>query len=168
MIIAFIADIHDRLDNLELVLAELAQTDAEALIFCGDLTNSNILGRLAGGWDKEIHLCLGNGDIEDDIKATIDRERLLRVYCHQLIGRLTFGKRHVAFTHKPKDAAVLLADDRLDVVAYGHTHEALAEKHSHIWLVNPGDIQGRFGRAPSYALYDTDTDLVTLHDILSD
>ncbi len=169
MLIAVISDIHDRLDNLERVLEDINRHAPEMLIFCGDLSKNSTLLYLAELFPKEIHLVLGNTDSEDDIKQTIDRERLLKVYYHQLFGRLTVGaeKRHVAFTHKPRDAESLLQTG-FDIVFYGHTHEAKTERPAEspdTQLVNPGDIQGRFGRKPSYVLYETETNVAGLHTV---
>lgn len=167
MLIAVISDIHDRLDNLDRVLDDLTHHAPDALIFCGDLNKASTLLYLAQSFPKEIHVTAGNLDSEDEIKQTIDRERLLKVYYHQLFGRLTLGaeKRHVAFTHKPRDAESLLQTG-FDIVFYGHTHEAKIEQPAEAagtLLVNPGDIQGRFGRSPSYILYDTATAKPDLH-----
>lgn len=165
MLIACLSDIHDRIDNLEQVLAEVKKKNPDVLIYCGDLTRPETLVHLARGFGGEIHLVLGNLDSEEAIKRTIDTERLVKVYYHQSQGRLTFDKRRVAFTHKPKEAEDLLEED-FRVVFYGHTHEAGAEERHSTFLVNPGDIQGRFGQNPGYAVYDTVTDSVTLHEVV--
>lgn len=173
MLIVVLGDIHDRVRNLEKVLADVANHDVRVMICTGDINTPETLTYLARGFDGEIHVAWGNNDVENDLKATIDRERLLKVYYHGLIGRLTLEKKHLAFTHKPKEAESLLAENRFDLVCYGHTHEARIERvetgtlpsQGKAWLVNPGDIQGRFGRAPSYVLYDTATDEPTLHEV---
>lgn len=164
MLIACISDIHDRIDSLDRVLERVRSHGPDVLVCCGDLTKSATLLRLADSFDKEIHLAQGNMDVEDEIKGTIEKTPLLSVYYHQLLGRLTLDKKHVAFTHKPRDAEALL-NENFDVVFYGHTHEAKLEQHGETYLVNPGDVQGRFGRAPSYALYDTESGKPTLHTV---
>lgn len=165
MQIVVLGDIHDRIRNLDKVMLEVSKHAPEVMICTGDLTTPSTAQRLAELFPKEIHLALGNNDDELDIKRTIDRERLLKVYYHGLTGRLTLDKKHVAFTHKSKDAESLLTDDRLDAVFYGHSHEARLEQRQSAWLVNPGDIQGRFGRNPSFVLYDTATGEPTLHEV---
>lgn len=165
MIIACISDIHDRLDNLELTLKAVKRHRPEILICCGDLSKPPTLVAMASGSGaKEIHVVAGNVDSEHEIKGTIDKERLLDVYYHQLTGRLTADKRHVAFTHKPKDAEVLLQED-FDVVFHGHTHEARVQKRNDTLLVCPGDIEGRYGQPPSYATYNTTSGTAALHTV---
>ena len=164
MLIACISDIHDHLGNLDKVMEAVRGHQPDVLICAGDVTKANTLLHLADAFDGHIHLCQGNMDVEDEIKGTIEKTPLLSVYYHQLIGRLTLDKKHVAFTHKPRDAEALL-NENFDVVFYGHTHEALLEKHGATCFVNPGDVQGRFGRTPSYALYDTESGEPTLHTI---
>ena len=165
MLIAAFGDIHDRVENLDAALERVAADGAETILCTGDVGAASLLPRMAGGFPGEIHLVLGNIDDELEIKRTIEAERLLKVYYHQLIGRLTFDKKHVAFTHKPKDATALLEEQRFDVVFYGHTHEAKTEQQGKTLLVNPGDLQGRFGATPSYALYDTATSEIRLQQI---
>lgn len=164
MNVVCLSDIHNRFENLDKALTAIAAHRADALICCGDLETGMVLARIADNFPGEIHVVRGNNDSEDDIKATIDRERLLRVYYHQLQGRLTVGKRRVAFTHKPKDAEILLTEG-FDVVFHGHTHEADVTTHNQTIVVCPGDIQGRYQNNPSYALYDTETGEVSLHTV---
>lgn len=154
MLIACLSDIHDRVRNLDKALEAVARARADVLICCGDLNSAQMLPHMARAFTGQIHVVAGNNDDELDIKRTIDSERLLKVYYHRLIGRLTLDKRRLAFTHKPKDAESLL-EEGFDIIFYGHTHVAKIEQVGKTWVVNPGDIQGRFGQAPSYALYDT-------------
>ncbi len=140
------------------------QEDTEALICLGDLSLASTLVHLARRYAQEIHLVAGNTDDTAEIKATIDRERLLTVYFHQLHGRLTFDHKRVAFTHKPHDATSL-RHQGFDLILYGHTHQAdVADTDGEI-VANPGDIQGRYGQSPSYAIYDTKKGSVTLHTV---
>lgn len=164
MLIACVADIHDRITTLDKALDDIARHNPDVLICCGDLTSGEIVKRLFNGFPKEIHLCNGNNDDELEIKRTIDTERLLRVYYHRLFGRLRFDNRRVAFTHKPKDAEPLLTEG-FDIIFYGHTHTAKIQQEGDTWVVNPGDIQGRFGATPSYVIYDTESNEPTLHEI---
>ncbi len=154
MLIACLSDIHDRVTNLDKSLELITRARADVLICCGDLNSASMLLPMADNFPGEIHVVAGNNDDELEIKRTIDSERLLKVYYHRLIGRLTLDKKRIAFTHKPKDAESLL-EEGFDIIFYGHTHVAKIEQIGETWVVNPGDIQGRFGQAPSYALYDT-------------
>lgn len=158
MRIVILGDIHDRVSNLDRVLEAVAAHSPEALLCLGDIARPATLIHLARSFPKEIHVILGNLDSEDEIKRTIDTERLLHVYYQSRIGRLTLDKKHIAFTHKPLDAEPL-AEEEFDAVFYGHTHEAKTETRNGTLLINPGDVQGRFGQDPSYCIYDTETGL---------
>ncbi len=166
MQIVVLGDIHDRIRNLDKTLAVItADHNPELLICTGDVGNASTLLRLSQLFPGEIHAVTGNEDDEAEMKSAIGHERLLKVYWHGLTGRLTLDKRHVAFTHKHKDADVLLTENRFDIVFYGHSHQAKLEHHGATWVVNPGDIQGRFGQNPSFVLYDTVTNEPTLHTV---
>lgn len=106
----------------------------------------------------------GNMDDPEEIKRTIDTERLVAVYFHQLTGTLRLDSKRIAFTHKPRDAEVLLKED-FDIIFYGHTHDARIERRGKALLVNPGDVEGRFVRSPSYAMFDTRSGKAVLHPV---
>lgn len=164
MQVAVLADIHDQTENLDRTLAAVAGHRPGVMLYLGDLASPETLVRLARGFTKEIHVVLGNLDSEDEIKRTIDTERLLHVYYQGLIGRLTLDKKRLAFTHKPKEAEDLLRQD-FDAIFYGHTHEAKVEERNGTLLVNPGDIQGRFANPPSFCIYDTATGAATIETV---
>ncbi len=164
MRIVILGDIHDRVENLDRVLAAIQDHSPDVMLCTGDIGSAQTLTRLAQAFPKEIHLVQGNIDSEDEIKRTIDTERLLHVYYQGHIGRLTLDKKHVAFTHKPLDAQPLTKED-FDAVFYGHTHEAKTETLNGTLLVNPGDVQGRFGQDPSFTIYETETGTAETHPV---
>lgn len=164
MRIVILGDIHDRVTNLDRVLESLAGHQPDAMFCLGDVASAETLTRLAQSFPKEIHVVLGNVDSEDEIKRTIDTNRLLHVYYQGRIGRLTLDKRRFAFTHMPLDAEPL-TDEEFDAVFYGHTHTAKTETRNGTLLINPGDVQGRFGQDPSYTIYDTDTGTAETHTV---
>lgn len=164
MRIVILGDIHDRVTNLDRVLQAISVHHPEAMFCLGDIAKPDTLVRLAHAFPKEIHVVQGNLDSENEIKRTIDTNRLLHVYYQGRIGRLTFDKRRFAFTHMPLDAEPL-TDEEFDAVFYGHTHQAKTETRNGTLLINPGDVQGRFGQDPSYTIYDTDTGTAETHPV---
>lgn len=50
---------------------------------------------------------------------------------------------------------------RVDVLVFGHTHEALCAKHDDLWMLNPGSI--RDGWKPSYGVIEINGGAVTCH-----
>ncbi len=49
----------------------------------------------------------------------------------------------------------------VDVLAFGHTHEALCTLHDGLWILNPGSIRGGF--KPSYGVILLENDAITCH-----
>ena len=155
MRIGIISDIHDNLDNLERVLTALQTERPDCLLCLGDVTTPEtldvVLKALPG---IPLHAVAGNMDNANEIKSFIDTKGAMGYHYHHLTGTLSLDSKRIAFTHKPRDAEVLLQED-FDIICYGHTHEPRLLTKEDTLLVNPGDIQGRFGESPGYAVYDT-------------
>ncbi|MDP9211974.1 MAG: metallophosphatase family protein [bacterium] len=155
MHIGILGDIHDNRSNLEQVLSAMRPVRPGAILCLGDLTEPAVLVPIAEAFPGiPIHLVSGNSDSEESIKCFIDKESLDGVHYHHLTGRLKLDDKRIAFTHKPRHAEVLLQED-FDVICFGHTHEPRLLSKEDTLLVNPGDVQGRFGERPGYAVYDT-------------
>jgi hypothetical protein len=58
-------------------------------------------------------------------------------------------------THYPHIAKALAANERYDLVCYGHSHEGEETMIGRTLLLNPGEVMGRLGEH-SFALYDTE------------
>lgn len=155
MRIGIISDIHDNVGNLGKVLDALRSERPDAVVCLGDFSTPETLGEILDGLPEvPLHVVTGNSDNPNQIKSFIDMKGSNGVTYHHLTGTLSVDGRRIAFTHKPRDAEVLLQED-FDVICYGHTHEPRLLQKEDTLLVNPGDVQGRFGEPPGYAVYDT-------------
>ena len=155
MRVGIISDIHDNLENLRPVLERLKQERLDQLLCLGDITTTETLKEIISGIpDIPLHVVAGNMDNANEIKSFIDTKGSDKVTYHHLTGTLSLDSKRIAFTHKPRDAEVLLQED-FDIICYGHTHEPRLLTKEDTLLLNPGDIQGRFGESPGYAVYDT-------------
>ncbi len=152
MRIAIISDIHDHLEALERVLAQVQ--DCEALLCLGDLCAPFTMRALAKGFSGPIHVVWGNND-GDKLLLTQVAGRADNVTLHGDFAFVTLSGRKIAMTHYPVLARALAAGQQYDLVCYGHDHERAVSRQGRTLLVNPGEVMGRFG-VSSHAVYDTD------------
>ena len=155
MKIAILSDIHDRLDHLEVALAQVREHGCEHLLFLGDFCAPFSLNALAEGFEKPIDAVFGNNDgdpfLLSQIAASHPHVTLHGQYCE-----LEIGGRSIAINHYPDISKRIAESGAFDAVFSGHDHQRyLHEIGSGIWA-NPGEIMGRFG-APSWGLCDTET-----------
>lgn len=67
----------------------------------------------------------------------------------------------MAMIHYPEPARRIVQSGAFQLVAYGHEHKAFQERTACGWLVNPGEVMGRFGQV-TWGIYDTATDGYTM------
>ncbi len=157
MRIALISDIHDHSTRLLLALARAQGEGCRHLLCMGDVASLSTFRLLCEEWPPGLDLVFGNNEWH--------RESFLRVadeYPHVThhgdTAHVTLGGREIFFCHYPHVAAREAESGRYDAVFFGHTHRA--ELHpataGEPLILNPGDVQGRFGK-PSLAVYDTET-----------
>lgn len=160
MKILVLSDIHDHIDKLRQVLAEV-KGQVAAAVFCGDLVSPFTAGLLAQ-LDVPTHAGLGNND-EDSI-GLVKRSgpKFSWIHLSQEFGQVEIGGRQIAFCHYPKLAEFLAKSGDYDAVFFGHTHVAQSGMVGKTLLLNPGAVcginfdSGKYDPG-SYAIYDTDS-----------
>ncbi|MBM4430255.1 MAG: metallophosphoesterase [Chloroflexi bacterium] len=153
MQIAVLSDCHDRLENLEKVLAHIQQ--AQAVLFCGDFCAPFTLKMLGEGFRGPIHSVLGNNDGDVFLLLAIAKQ-VGNVSYHQPMARLEMGGKRIAVVHYPEFGEALALCGKYDAVFSGHNHTAEVQTLGGTLWGNPGEVMGRFGQ-PSFGLYDTDS-----------
>ncbi len=163
MLIAVVSDIHDNIWKLKEATQQIAQTEAEVLIFCGDFCAPFTLKQVTDEFAGPIHAVWGNND-GDKWLLTAIAHGAGNITLYGELAEIEVAGRKVGVNHYPAIARRLAESGAYDLVCYGHNHEALIEKVGDTLLVNPGEVMGRFGRS-TFALYDTETDRAELIDI---
>jgi len=163
MKIAIISDIHDNIWRLEKALQGIAQAEASVLLCCGDLCAPFTLKQIAESFAGPIHLVFGNNDGDKWLLTTI-AVKAGNVTLHDTFFESEIGGRKLAMVHFPAVGRALAAADKYDAVFYGHNHTQATERVGETWLVNPGEVMGRFGRA-TYAIFDTERDEITVYEV---
>ncbi len=148
--IAIISDLHDNLANLDKCLTWCERAAVSALLCCGDVTNEETIGHLAGRFKKDIYLVRGNVCNYD--------EKILAKYAHiHYLGReggaIELEGRRIAICHEPFLLDELIRRTAPAIVFYGHTHKPWIEKRNEVMVVNPGTLGGLFQKA-TFAIYD--------------
>ena len=162
MQLAIISDIHDRVDHLAVILSQV--TDADALIFCGDLCSPFIVVQLGEGFTKPIHVVFGNND-GDLFRITQQASRFSHMTLHGEFAELTCDGKRIAVNHFPEIARALAASNRYDLVCYGHDHKHSIEKNGDTLIVNPGEVYGGLTGVARYVVYDTVNGVAKRRDI---
>jgi len=156
MKIAILSDSHDNIWNLETALGQVAERNAEVLLFLGDFCAPFTLAQIAEGFPVgPIHAVLGNND-GDPLMLERIASGHEHVTLHGPFAEVEFGGRHIALNHYPDIARRVAQSGAHDAVFSGHDHRKYAERFGDTLWANPGEIMGRFGE-PSFGIYDTET-----------
>ena len=145
--IAIVSDTHDNIKNFNKIINWLNGENIRLILHCGDICNQETINEGAKNFNGDIKFVRGNGDFElDDIQEQMEIE---------LDGKKIF------FNHYPDIAKKMAESGKYDLVFYGHTHRPWEEKIGESRLVNPGEVAGQRFK-PTFAIYDTDNDLLQL------
>ncbi len=155
--IAIVSDIHDHLHHLTPVLADIAQQRAEVLLVCGDLCAPFVVAELGQAFSGPIHIVEGNNDGDGRLIRQV-AGGFSQIALHGIYAELEVEGTKLAMIHYPEPARRIAESGAFSLVAYGHDHKAFQEREAWGWLVNPGEVMGRFGEV-SWGLYDTASDL---------
>jgi len=153
--IAIFSDSHDNIWNLEVALRQVQEQGAEVLLHCGDLCAPFVLAQMAESFSGPIHVVFGNNDGDGRLLHTV-ASQFPHVTLHGIYAELTIGGRRVALIHYPEPARRIAQSGQFDLVCYGHDHRQHWEQVGEGYLVNPGEVMGRYGE-PGWGLYDGET-----------
>ncbi|MFL5328116.1 MAG: metallophosphoesterase family protein [Gemmataceae bacterium] len=137
MKLGILSDSHDRVERIELALAEFQKRGVERLIHCGDITGPTTVYAFAG-WT--VDFTLGNCDWDPDALDKSIRE--MGGTLHPEFGDLELAGKRIAWTHSHNAMLFrrLEHSDDYDYLFYGHTH--VAEQHitGRTLVMNPGAL----------------------------
>jgi putative phosphoesterase len=157
MKIAVLSDIHDRLDHLRSVLAEVRARGCERLFFLGDFCAPFSLDELASGYSAPIDAVFGNNDGDAFLLSRVATKHP-HVTLHAPLAELNVESKKILLNHYPEIARPLASSGAADAVFSGHDHQRYVHRFGGTLWANPGEIMGRFGIV-SFGMYDT-----TAHD----
>ncbi len=154
MRLGILSDSHDHELSLEEAFKRFAQHGVKRVLHAGDLCAPfmiDLLEKLAGAYAVErVDVVFGN--IDDRYRTTLRATAAKRVVLHGDLMQEEIEGRRVIMQHYPEPAEVFFANGEYDLVVYGHTHRKDIREEAGRFLINPGEILGRLGRASSLIL----------------
>ena len=149
MLLGMISDSHDHEASLEEAFKRFAQRGVTRVLHAGDLCAPFMIDTLDSLAEKfgieRVDVVFGN--IDDRYRTTQRAALAKRVVLHGDLMDDVIGGKHVLMQHYPKPARYFWEGGRADLVVFGHTHTRLIEEKQGRFLVNPGEVLGRLGRA---------------------
>lgn len=147
MIFAIVSDSHDNIKNFNKAIDWLNKENIKLILHCGDICNQETIDEAIKNFKGEIKFVRGNGDYDlEDIQESMEVE---------------LGGKKIFLNHYPDIAKKAAESQKYDLVFYGHTHKPWEEKIGNSRLVNSGELAGQRFK-PTFAIYNTDTDLLEL------
>ena len=151
MKVAIISDIHDNLVNLDKCLSWCRDNNIVNLICCGDVTNTETLGKIANGFAGTVFLVRGNMEIyEEGEEAAWKNINYLGRF-----GIAEIGGHQVGICHEPEFIGKIKVKNACDIIFYGHTHKPWIEEKNGVKIINPGTLGGVFQKA-TFAVWDSE------------
>lgn len=135
--IGVVSDTHGHVRNTTAAIELLRNENVSHLIHCGDIGGAEVI-KLLSEWPT--WYVFGNNDRQEEhLTSTIQG---FGQTCCGKTGELQLGSIRIGFTHghKPKKMKRLLEDKSIDLVCYGHTHQAKLEQLENKQLLNPGAL----------------------------
>ncbi len=163
MKIAILSDVHNQTRAMIQALKAAKQAQCEALIFLGDFESPQCLELMVQEWQKPLHFVLGNNDYPRHKFEAIAQQHA-HVHCYGDSACIQLAGKEIYFSHYPHLAQLALQHQEIELILYGHTHEAHMQKTGAQLLLNPGELQGRQSTR-SWALYDSLTHSASHHEL---
>ena len=151
MIIGIMSDSHDNMDAIKKAVKFFNARRVALVLHAGDIVSPFT----AVEFEKlkmKFTGVFGNND--GDKPYLLERFKKIGSLSHDPL-ELKAGGKKIVLMHQPKFIDQLLADDRYDVVVYGHTHKIDVRKGKSL-VVNPGETGGWLTGRQTVALLDTE------------
>ena len=160
MKIAVISDSHDNRDKFKKASLVAKQSNAEAILHCGDIVAPSTL-KEARETGLPIHAIHGNNTGDLVMMQHIAGKPENRISFYGQDASIKLGERTIFLVHYPHYARAMAVTGEYDIVCYGHDHHYHEEqvvniKCSRTLLLNPGSVAGLDGPA-SFMIVDLDS-----------
>jgi putative phosphoesterase len=140
MRIGVVGDTHDRMTNVERIVALFRAAEVERVVHTGDITQPQVLARLAT-LDVPVLAVFGNND-RAARHLLLEEARRLDVEIADPPQSFVWAERRILVVHDPEELPATLPDEGLDLILHGHTHRHRCERLGPTWVFNPGECAG--------------------------
>ncbi len=110
----------------------------------------------------QIHIISGNVKDEITLKKVASQFPHVKYYGEK--GKIEIDNKKIAFVHFKEEAEKLAAENKYDLVVFGHTHQSEIQNLNQAQLINPGTVGGLYNKA-TFILYDTKTGAVEIKEL---
>ena len=155
MRIGVVGDTHDRMSNVERIVALFNEARVDRVVHTGDITRPAVLERFARLQVPMLGV-YGNNDQADRVSLEAEAARFGMDFASPP-RTFRWAGRRILVVHDPEEAPTELAPD-LDLVLHGHTHRHRHERIGNTLIFNPGECAGFMTGQNAVGLVD----LVTL------
>ncbi|MBI5250871.1 MAG: metallophosphoesterase family protein [Desulfomonile tiedjei] len=155
MKIGVVSDTHLRIPNevLDFILEEVFR-DASMILHAGDIIGRKVLDRLE---EREVIAVCGNMD-DFEVAEALPQTRIISA-----AGK-SIGLIHGWGAKDGLENRIIekFADEKLDLIVYGHSHVPLWTRLSNVYLFNPGSAsQNRYSDQATVGLIDITNDTIS-------
>jgi len=161
MLLGVMSDSHDNIPNVRKAVEKLIGEGVDMIIHLGDIISPFTLREICNKGIR-VEAVFGNNCGEKMLLSKVAREcggaiddppKILQVDGRRILLLHGFGSKNLTV----QIARTLASSGNYDIVLFGHTHEAIIEKHGNTLLLNPGETLGYLTGRASIAVVDTDT-----------
>jgi putative phosphoesterase len=151
MRIGVVGDTHNRMPNVERIVALFREARIERVIHTGDITQPKVLEHFAS-LDLPFLGVYGNNDLGERRRLEAEAERF-GMDLADPPRVVDWAGRQIMVVHDPMEAPAQLPL-QLDLVLHGHTHRHRHERLGDTLIFNPGECAGHREGANAVGLID--------------
>jgi len=139
MRIGVVGDTHNRMPNVDRIVALFREARIDRVVHTGDITQPRVLERLAS-LEVPLHGVFGNNDLGERAPLEAEAARF-GMDLTDPPRHLEWADRRILVTHDPTDAPDTSLRD-VDLFLHGHTHRHRLEREGETLIFNPGECAG--------------------------
>ena len=151
MRIGVVGDTHNRMPNVERIVALFREARIERVIHTGDITQPKVLEHFAS-LEVPFLGVYGNNDVGERHRLEIEADRF-GMDLTDPPRLIDWAGRQIMVVHDPHEAPATPPGE-LDLVLHGHTHRHRHERLDGTLIFNPGECAGHREGANAVGLID--------------